>query len=324
MNSNPKITVCVPNYNYARYVGRTIESVLEQTYENFELLVVDDASEDNSIDVVSRYKDPRIRLVVNKTNLGRLENINHCLKLATGDYVTVLPADCYLPATSLEDRVGALRKREDVAFVFSCAIEVNANGEEKRTMRPFTKSTCWPGKEFQKVLVQGNVVPVMTGLFNRSMIEADKAGLWGNVNAEAARDWLFWLRACSYGDVCFVGKVTAYSREHEGNYTKTSLYTGKEFIAQYAIIEKIFKEVALSEDLKHRALLVLKGRAIKEVARQRLTSKESIDNNHPLVKAIANLFKLSRLDSLLISIIGKSKLMARLFIASSRLIKGIL
>ena len=65
INQGPSFSICIPNYNYAQYIGQTIESVLNQTYQNFEIIVVDNASTDNSVEVVKAFIDPRIKLYKN-------------------------------------------------------------------------------------------------------------------------------------------------------------------------------------------------------------------------------------------------------------------
>ena len=60
-----KFSICIPNYNYAQYVGETIQSVLDQSYENFEIIIADNASEDDSLNVIKSFNDPRIKLIEN-------------------------------------------------------------------------------------------------------------------------------------------------------------------------------------------------------------------------------------------------------------------
>ena len=64
--NNPNFSICIPNYNYGKYIGDTLKSVLSQTYQNFEVIVVDNASTDDSLEVVKSFKDDRIKLFINK------------------------------------------------------------------------------------------------------------------------------------------------------------------------------------------------------------------------------------------------------------------
>src|SRR5688572_30003299 len=91
---NPKVSILIPTYNYAHYIGEAIESALNQTYTNFELIIIDDQSNDNTDEVVTRYlTDPRVKYYKNKVNLGLAANFNEALKFAKGEYIKYLLAD---------------------------------------------------------------------------------------------------------------------------------------------------------------------------------------------------------------------------------------
>ena len=89
----PAVTVLLPVYNAAAFVGEAIRSVLAQTYRDFELLVIDDASTDDSEQVVRQFKDARIRYLVNESNLGITGTLNRGLSEARGDYIARMDAD---------------------------------------------------------------------------------------------------------------------------------------------------------------------------------------------------------------------------------------
>ena len=112
------VSVILPVYNMAEYVGPAIESVLAQDYEAFELLVVDDGSTDGTEDIVAPYADPsrpeydeRVRYV-SQPNQGKASAVNHGLNLSTGAYITILDADDKLPSGSLSLRYTALEGDE--------------------------------------------------------------------------------------------------------------------------------------------------------------------------------------------------------------------
>src|SRR5918993_3330345 len=90
----PKVSVLVPTYNYARYLGEAIESVLNQTFTDFELIIIDDQSKDETDQVVGKYLyDSRVTYHKNPVNLGLVGNFNRALELATGEYIKFLLAD---------------------------------------------------------------------------------------------------------------------------------------------------------------------------------------------------------------------------------------
>jgi glycosyltransferase involved in cell wall biosynthesis len=96
-----KFSICIPNYNYARYLGRTIQSVLAQEGADFEVLVSDNASTDGSVDVVRGLNDPRIHLHVNACNVGFSGNLDRAARMATGECMIMLSSDDLMRAGAL-------------------------------------------------------------------------------------------------------------------------------------------------------------------------------------------------------------------------------
>ncbi len=94
-------SICIPNYNYARYLGRTIQSVLDQQGPELEILVSDNASTDDSVTVVRRFNDPRIKLRQNACNIGFAGNVERAARMATGDLMIMLSSDDLVRAGAL-------------------------------------------------------------------------------------------------------------------------------------------------------------------------------------------------------------------------------
>ena len=103
--SNPKLTVLMPVYNAAKYVGEAIESILNQTFRDFEFLIINDGSTDNSLEVIESYKDLRIKLVNNEKNLGLSRTLNKGIELSEGEYIARMDADDISLPVRLEKQV---------------------------------------------------------------------------------------------------------------------------------------------------------------------------------------------------------------------------
>lgn len=100
--SSPKISVCIPTYNYGQYLTYAIKSVLNQSYRNFELVICDDASTDNTKNVIEGFDDKRIRYIRNDTNIGIAPNFNKCVRESKGLYLKFLCADDWFQPNLLE------------------------------------------------------------------------------------------------------------------------------------------------------------------------------------------------------------------------------
>jgi glycosyltransferase involved in cell wall biosynthesis len=117
VSDRPTVSICIPMYNAERYAKATIASVLAQTFQDFEIVVVDNASTDDSVAAVAMFQDPRVRLLRNATNLGPERNWNRAVTEARGTYVKLLCADDLLYPRCIELQVSALDAFPAASFV---------------------------------------------------------------------------------------------------------------------------------------------------------------------------------------------------------------
>src|ERR1035438_2590454 len=124
MNSaQPKISVLIRTYNYARYLPEAIETILEQDFEDFELLISDDYSDDNSAEVITRYaaKDRRIRFQIHPARLGMVQNWNWCLSEARGEYIKFVFGDDKLASRQTLTKLLGLMEGNPLTALAACA-----------------------------------------------------------------------------------------------------------------------------------------------------------------------------------------------------------
>ena len=117
--SLPKVSIVLPTYNGSKYLRQAIDSCLNQTYRNIELVIVDDGSTDKTPVIIKSYKDKRIEHVKHKKNMGLPEALNTGFFNATGDYLTWTSDDNQYMPSAIEEMVNYLRKNQDVDFVYA-------------------------------------------------------------------------------------------------------------------------------------------------------------------------------------------------------------
>ena len=131
------VSIITPSYNTAMFIGETIESVLAQTYSNWELLIVDDCSTDNTDEVVSLYRDPRIHYFKNTKNSGAAFSRNKALREAKGKWIAFLDSDDLWKPAKLEKQI---RFMVDNQYSFTCTgrevIDENSNWTGKVVFSP--------------------------------------------------------------------------------------------------------------------------------------------------------------------------------------------
>src|SRR4051812_21152668 len=131
-STSPKITVCLDSYNYGRFLPEAIESVIGQTFADFELIVFDDCSTDGSYEIACQYalKDQRIKVHRNTANLGMVKNRNACLREARGQYVKWLHADDFLCSGDALQKMASVLDQNPVVSLVACARRIVSEGSK--------------------------------------------------------------------------------------------------------------------------------------------------------------------------------------------------
>jgi glycosyltransferase involved in cell wall biosynthesis len=124
-----KVSVIIPVYNHGGYIAKAIDSVLKQSFQNFEILVVNDGSTDNTAKELKRISDKRLRVISLKKNSGMSNAMNKCIENATGEYIAHLNADDLFSVDKLEKQVAFLDKNANFGAVFTRASIIDENGE---------------------------------------------------------------------------------------------------------------------------------------------------------------------------------------------------
>jgi len=155
--SQPVLSVCIPTYRGAAHIAAAIDSVLSQSFRDFELIVIDDTSPDDTPAIVARYSDSRIRYIRNESNLGPEGNWNKCLSESRGTFFKLLPQDDLLMPDCLGQQMAVLEKdtEENIALVF-CARRIVVSGDRAVTVRgyPGGKRGAISGREVIKRCVR--------------------------------------------------------------------------------------------------------------------------------------------------------------------------
>jgi len=124
----PKVTIYITNYNYAKYIEQAVESILNQTFKDFELLIIDDGSTDNSREIISQYSDvPQVKIIYQQNKGLNITN-NIALRLAKGDYIMRLDADDYLESSAVQKMVDQLEINKKLGLVFPDYYIVDSDG----------------------------------------------------------------------------------------------------------------------------------------------------------------------------------------------------
>lgn len=217
----PAVSFIVPCYKLAHLLADCVDSILAQTYEHFEVLIMDDCSPDDTAAVARSFGDPRVRHIRNEPNLGHLRNYNKGISLASGQFVWLISADDKLRRPHVLERfVAALDNQPSASFVFCPSMKFDSTGElhvsgaHGKTERLFSRP------EFLRTILNGNSVSAPAAMARKEYY--DRIGGFP-LDLPFAGDWYIWARFALDGSVVYLPEAMVSYRLHEQNMTKTFL-----------------------------------------------------------------------------------------------------
>lgn len=221
-----KVSVIIPNYNHAQYLEKRIDSVLNQTYQNIEVIILDDNSTDNSLEIIEKYRNhiKVSQIIVNEQNTGApFEQWDKGIRLAQGELIWIAESDDYNELTFLEELIIEWNKHKNVVVAFSNYVKFFEDGF---CLYKEHKNQCFRGDKFIKNrLVRGNYILNASGaVFSKSTYtKISKLFL----TFKSAGDYMFWVEMLKYGSVVKVNKNLTYWRQHKTSVTSKNKLNGK-------------------------------------------------------------------------------------------------
>ena len=208
------VSIIMPSYNTGKFIKETINSVLNQTYNNWELIIVDDCSTDDTEEIVNAIKDNRIKFLKNSTNSGAAISRNKAIKEAKGKWIAFLDSDDLWKKEKLEKQIRFMEENH-YDFSYTNYTEIDEEGNEKGIKitgpKKITKTGmynyCWPG--------------CLTVMYN-----AEKIGLIQIEDIRKNNDYAMWLKVCQKADCYLLDEVLAqYRKGRVGSVSTHSIRT---------------------------------------------------------------------------------------------------
>jgi len=254
--SAPRVTVFIPVYNRERYLAETIDSVLAQSFTDFEVVLVDDGSVDRSIEIIEAYQDPRIRLFRNEKNLGIPRTRNRGLEEARGEFVAILDSDDIMLPTRLQTQVDYFDAHSECVGLGSWSKYINAEGK-------VIKQLCTRPISHKKIKVS---LLFHCAIHNRTFMARASVLKELGYNNDFARcqDYELLMRLSDFGEFHNLPKRLVLGRKHDEQITFNTSTIGDEkkcLIAADAL-RKLSIEFT-SEDLR-RHICIARPKALTE------------------------------------------------------------
>ncbi|MGA2668939.1 MAG: glycosyltransferase [Ignavibacteria bacterium] len=261
----PKISVIIPTYNRASLISESIDSVLYQTYKDFDLIIVDDGSTDNTKEIISRYDDPRVKYEY-RENRGVSAARNYGAEMTSADYIIFLDSDDILLENSLEKFVNCLDFNKEVGFGYGQANIMKVGGEVYRVRKShfFTDSQIIDPVKQIRELIFHKPYTVSTCAMRLSCFNAI-----GGFNEDMwfAEDWQFFVRLAKRYSAFYIAEPVTNMRVHD-NQLQNEVKPGREK-AFFSIIKEVFEDPIFApkvEDIKGQAYCHIYNSILAELA----------------------------------------------------------
>lgn len=229
----PKVSVIIPSYNRAKLLGRAIDSVLHQTFSDYEIIVVDDGSKDNTKDVLKAY-DGKIKYIY-QANRGISGARNQGIKEARGEYIAFLDSDDSWIPEKLAEQIKVLEANKNVGIVYSKLQMINDKGEHCG-VKPKHKS----GKNFRELIEIGGDIPTSSVMARRECFE--KVGVFDE-SLQQMEDIDMWIRIAKNYDLYEItDKILAYYYRHDEQVTRNRMKVYEGLVGLYTKILNSYED----------------------------------------------------------------------------------
>ncbi|PMH45951.1 hypothetical protein BCU68_09150 [Vibrio sp. 10N.286.49.B3] len=245
---NKKVSIIVAAYNASKYIVETILSVMGQSYDNWELIIINDGSTDNTAEIVSQYTNDKRIILVTQKNTGAVIARNNGFLVSSGEYIIILDADDTLLSDKVELQVNILDSADDVGVVYGDTWHC-----DEFLNKVSLESEKFPGQQasgnvFEKI-INGNLFAVHAAMFRRSLIDRSNIHI---VDEYQIADWELWVRLSEKTNFLYLNSPVCLYRLHASMSARTDDNSTqiRQRLGVANVIRKKQKYFELNEKLK--------------------------------------------------------------------------
>ncbi|MBD2363320.1 glycosyltransferase [Anabaena minutissima FACHB-250] len=208
----PKVSVIIPAYNAINYLPETIKCLFNQTFDDFEVIIVDDGSSDGTAEWVSQIKDSRVKLV-SQQNQGSSGARNTGIKHSQCEFIAFMDADDFWQPTKLEKQIRVLESNPEIGLVYNWVAYINEKSEPTgRIVKPDAEGYIWDKFTARNLIECGSVPMIRSQCF-------EQVGVF-DASIDAAPDWDMWLRIAAVYPCALIREPLVSYRQHSHNKSK--------------------------------------------------------------------------------------------------------
>jgi len=257
----PRVAVIIPNYNHGEFLRQRITSVLSQTFEDIEVILLDDGSTDDSRAIIEEYRShPKVTAcIINSINSGSaFRQWERGLARASADYIWIAESDDAAAPPLLETLSGVLDLNHNVGLAYCQSLKIDEAGNvvgswkaqtEPINGNPWTTSFVAPGREMLRIMLHLNVIPNASAvLFRRKLLTLEVLGEASNYTING--DWFIWCNLLAKSDLAFVNEDMNSCRFHPQKGSIQNIRNFNNILEFYRVRAYLFRELDLSAEAK--------------------------------------------------------------------------
>ena len=253
----PKVSVIVPNYNHARFLPQRLYSIFNQTFQDFEVILLDDCSTDNSREIIEKYRQHSkvSSIVYNQINSGStFKQWEKGIALASGEYIWLAESDDYCETSFLSELVPQLEKQPNVGIAYCQSTSVDSENTFLSSWLNHTSGynpNIWASSflvmgrsAIQNLFIHRNIIPNASAVIVRKSIYTATSGI--NAEMTLNGDWLLWVKLLEKSDLIFIDKALNYFRQHGQKVTSRNMKNFNGFAEQLDLFMYIEKNIGIA------------------------------------------------------------------------------
>jgi glycosyltransferase involved in cell wall biosynthesis len=228
--ANPKITVLMPVYNCELYIQEAVDSILNQTFTDFEFLIIDDASSDKTVTIIKTYNDLRIKLIEKPLNTGYTNSLNYGLTIASGEYIARMDGDDISLPERFAKQVAFLDKNLDVVLCGTALKIIDSY-----------RVICYPEfhEDIKLEMLKRNCIVHPSVMFKKSVLNNNYIKY--DISKEPAEDYNLWTKLLLYGKLYNFQEVLLYYRVHQSQVSqkRNNIQVDSSIITQMELLDNL-------------------------------------------------------------------------------------
>lgn len=251
----PIVSIIIPTYNMGKFIAEAIESALNQSFTDFEILIGDNLSTDNTLEIIQKFNDKRIRLIKNPTNIGAIANFNNLINESKGEYIKFLEADDKLHEKCLEKILDIFNQHKPLEMVCTGKFFMDKSSKLIGDFAVTKDYIIRPPYNSFRILKYGNEFGTPSDVMVKKQV-LDELGVFDDFYETYLNDWDLWLRIAKCKKIYLTSFKSCYVRRHDQQMGAVGVINNTDVVVNAKMYTKIYRNNFFRKNIHGAEMLV--------------------------------------------------------------------